>query len=106
MDKAHHKEAGGKSKHSEDIQVNNDYIAQLSAQGAPYTTVHTSLGGHWALSRQVCEISSRFASKNHLSGAYLRLLDVIFTVASSTPGGAKTCFTKFLRFPVFLECVP
>ena len=27
MDKAHHKEAGGKSKHSEDIQVNNDYIA-------------------------------------------------------------------------------
>ena len=36
MDKAHHKEAGGKSKHSEDIQVNNDYIAQLSAQGAPY----------------------------------------------------------------------
>ena len=52
MDKAHHKEAGGKSKHSEDIQVNNDYIAQLSAQGAPYTTVHTSLGGHWALSRR------------------------------------------------------
>ena len=27
MDKAHHKEAGGKSKHSEDIQVNNDYLA-------------------------------------------------------------------------------